>query len=214
MKIGHRNGKLITLEKLGGRPCLWKCKCDCGQEKIIKEIHLYTHKGVTSCGCVGRKRFGKDRFTKEFIKERIEVDKNDCWIWKGAKHRQGYGSIRFNGKTSLSHRLSWIIFRGEISESMKVCHTCDIPSCVNPDHLFLGTQTDNIEDCQKKGRFTRNIPKTRRIKLNWNQVQEIKKLSEQGMTRKELEKKFEVSQTCIAKILTGKSWNINWTEEN
>lgn len=213
MKIGHKNGKLVTIEKIGGRPCLWLCKCDCGEIKKVKEIHLYNLKGVSSCGCVRKKRFGKDRFTENFIKDRVNINEKGCWIWKCAKHKQGYGNIRFNEKTCLAHRVSWIIFKGEIPEGIKVCHYCDEPSCVNPAHLFLGTQFDNVTDCINKGRFTRNIPKTRRNKLNWFQVQEIKKLHSKGMKRKELEIKFQVGQTCIAKILTGKSWNINWTQE-
>lgn len=219
MKEGHKYFRLTTVkkvqisckkEKIRAR---WLCKCECGNLKIIDECSLYGEKGVKSCGCVGKKRFGKDRFTQEFIKQRVNVNENDCWIWKGSKHRQGYGNVTYKEKLELAHRVSWMIYYGEIPEGIKVCHHCDEPSCVNPAHLFLGTQLDNMADCIKKGRFTRNIPKTRRIKLNFDQVQEIKMLNEKGITRKELQEKFNVGQTCIAKILQGKSWNINWTQE-
>jgi hypothetical protein len=210
MKEGHRNGKLVTIDKLVGRPYRWRCKCDCGNEKICREINLYTIKGVKSCGCVAQKRFGKDRFTKEFIKERITTTDAGCWEWKGAKHRQGYGSIRAKGKTVLAHRLAWEIWNGEIQEDMCVCHRCDNTSCVNPEHLFLGTQKDNMKDCKFKDRMHRNVAKTRRCKLSYEQVIEIKKLFEDGVSRKDLMVKYTVSQTCIAKIVTGQSWNVNW----
>lgn len=210
MKEGHRNGKLVTIEKLVGRPYLWRCRCDCGKEKICKEINLYKGKGVKSCGCLAEKRFGKDRFTQEFIQERIEVSDSGCWEWKGAKHRQGYGSIRARGKTMLAHRLSWEIWNGEIQEGMCVCHSCDNPVCVNPEHLFLGTQKENMKDCKSKKRMHRNIAKTRRCKLSYDNVLEIKKLFEKGLSRKELMSKYQVSPTCIAKIVTGKSWKVNW----
>ena len=219
MKEGHKYFRLTSIRKVQCSckkqkiRARWLCKCECGNEKIIDECSLYGKKGIKSCGCIREKRYGKGRFTKEFIKDRVSNNENDCWIWNGSKHRQGYGHIRYNGKTALAHRVSWMIYNGGISEGIKVCHYCDEPSCVNPEHLFLGTQLDNVEDCIKKGRFTRNIPKTRRIKLNWEQVHQIKTLHGEGMKRKELEKKFNVSQTCIAKILTGVSWNTNWTKE-
>lgn len=212
MKIGHRNGKLVTVEKLGGRPCIWLCKCDCGNEKKVKDIHLYSLKGVKSCGCERIKYAGKDRFTEEFIRKRVNRNENGCWEWKGAKHKQGYGNVRYEGKTHLAHRLSWKIFKGEIPDGFMVCHKCDNSSCVNPEHLFLGTQKDNVSDAIEKERFKPGkLP--RQTKLQWDQVQEIKNLHLNGMTRKKLQEKFHVSQTCIAKIITGKSWKKNWNKE-
>jgi hypothetical protein len=206
MKIGHKNGKLTTVEKLGGRPCVWLCKCDCGNERKVKDVHLYSLKGIKSCGCE------KIKDTKEFIKKRVFCNENGCWEWQGAKHKQGYGNVRYSGKTWLAHRLSWKIFNGEIPVNAKVCHKCDVMSCCNPNHLFLGTQKDNVDDAIKKQRFKPGkLP--RQLKLTWDQVQEIKKLNSEGITRKKLQEKFEVSRTCIAKILTAKSWNINWTKE-
>lgn len=213
MKVGHRNGKLITLEKLGGRPCLWRCQCDCGNEKIAKDIHLYKNKGSVSCGCLSAKRADQSRFTEKFIMQKVDIDKNNCWNWKGSKHRQGYGNVRFRKSTFLAHRLSWIIFKGEIEDNLKVCHSCDNPSCVNPEHLFLGTQKDNVRDAISKNRMIKNIPRTRRCKLNYEQVLAIRDLHQKGYTRKELQNEYEVSQTCIAKIITNKSWNTNWQKE-
>lgn len=218
MKERVRHGKLVTIRKVQKSqkkphiPAKWLCKCDCGNEKIIHECNLYG-KGIQSCGCVGEKRFGIYRFTKEFILERVKIDKNGCWIWLGNKHKQGYGALRYKKKYALAHRVSWEIYMGEIPKGIKVCHKCDVTSCCNPEHLFLGTQKDNVIDAIDKGKFKNRKLGKRRNKLNYEQVQEIKELHKQGMTRKDLQIKYEVSQTCIAKILTGISWNVNWTKE-
>ena len=88
------------------------------------------------------------------ISERIDinVDKGSgCWLWLLSK-AFGYGNFKVNGKTKRAHRVAWEEFNGPIPEGMNVCHTCDNPSCVNPEHLFLGTQYDNLQDMKQKGR--------------------------------------------------------------
>lgn len=141
------------------------------------------------------------------------IDENACWIWTKSKHRQGYGHLRINGRYELAHRVSWRIHRGEIPFGLMVCHKCDVTSCCNPEHLFLGSQKDNIKDANDKKRLNGRKLGKRRNKLNYKQVQQIKKLHDQGMTRKELKEKYMVGQTCIAKILRGDSWKKNWTQE-
>lgn len=76
----------------------------------------------------------------------------DCWIWTAGKDSWGYGTFRMHGKVIGSHRASWEIHNGPISKGMSVLHHCDNPPCVNPDHLFIGTHTDNMRDCISKGR--------------------------------------------------------------
>ena len=79
----------------------------------------------------------------------LKVIKTDyCWEWTGLKYPSGYG--RFCKK--YAHRFSYEIHKGEIYNNLKVCHSCDNPSCVNPEHLWLGTQKDNVQDRDKKGR--------------------------------------------------------------
>lgn len=73
-----------------------------------------------------------------------------CWLWKG-ELRKGYGLIRFGKKKVTAHRMSWQIHNGPIPEGMFVCHKCDIKICVNPDHLFLGSNLDNLIDMHTKG---------------------------------------------------------------
>ena len=85
----------------------------------------------------------------------FRVDKRqDCWLWLGSVNNYGYGTLGHNKKVILAHRYAWEITNGAIPDGLLVCHSCDNPPCVNPDHLFLGTHTDNLNDCISKGRFT------------------------------------------------------------
>ena len=85
------------------------------------------------------------RFESKIIKS------NSCWIWSASKDKKGYGNFR-NIKMERAHRFSYETYKGPIPEDMYVCHSCDVPSCVNPDHLWLGTAKDNSQDRDKKGR--------------------------------------------------------------
>lgn len=90
------------------------------------------------------------------LKERFlsKVNKTEnCWEWRGAKRSRDYGNFNLNGKPTLAHRVSYELFIGKIPKDILVCHRCDNQSCVNPNHLFLGTQKDNVRDCLNKGRM-------------------------------------------------------------
>ena len=91
---------------------------------------------------------------KTHFEEQVEpITESGCWIWTGSLNKEGgYGTMRFKGERYLAHREAYKFFKGPIPKNMNVCHTCDIPSCVNPDHLFIGTQKDNVRDCISKGR--------------------------------------------------------------
>ena len=84
-----------------------------------------------------------------------------CVLWTANSDKNGYGKIYYNKKHWRAHRLSYYLNKGEISESLQVCHQCDTPACINPQHLFLGTNKDNMIDKVKKGRLrNQNINKT------------------------------------------------------
>lgn len=99
-----------------------------------------------------------------------------CWVWKGSRNAKGYGKLSVNGAgapAEYAHRVSWILHRGELPPVFFVCHTCDNPSCVNPEHLFLGTPLDNVRDAMTKGHVRRGTA-VATAKLTLAQVREIR----------------------------------------
>jgi hypothetical protein len=93
-----------------------------------------------------------DRFLEKIDKS---VGEDACWIWTGSRDRKGYGQIRINGRTQKAHRAAWTLTHGEILNSLHCLHRCDRPECVRPDHLFLGTNAENVADKVAKGRQSR-----------------------------------------------------------
>lgn len=128
-----------------------------------------------------------------------------CWLWTGHAKETGYGVICWNLRPIRAHRLSWILFRGEIPKNLHVLHKCDTPSCVNPDHLFLGTHSDNMQDCLSKNRTARGI-KSGRAKLSESDVKEIRLLQEGGMSYRVIARQFSVDQRTIYDAVNGRNW--------
>lgn len=146
----------------------------------------------------------RDRFIKF-----VSVDeKTGCWNWIGAKKNRNYGGFCYNGKFEKAHRVSWILYKGEIPAKMCVCHHCDNESCVNSDHLFLGTHTDNMQDKAKKGRSNPcRGDKASWKKLNSDDVIQIRSLYKTGnYTQRGLAKMYQVSQSAILFLLQGRNW--------
>lgn len=139
-----------------------------------------------------------------------------CWIWTGGKTGAGYGRLPISGthisargyrirKTVLAHRFSWETHYGPIPADREVLHKCDCSLCVNPDHLFLGTQTDNVDDCVAKQRNVRGV-KFPQAKLSPELVIEMRELRLGGASLRELSARFGVSESVASQACRKKIW--------
>lgn len=141
---------------------------------------------------------------------RVEVaGSDDCWEWRGPRFPKGYGIFSMRGRTWNAHRAGWVLFRGEIGDGLVVCHRCDNRGCVNPNHLFLGTQQENIADMVAKGRQRgdhRPGDKCPTAKLSEDQAIEIKRRALAGESQKALAREFGLKQPTVSNIKTGKTW--------
>jgi len=142
------------------------------------------------------------------------VDKSHpdgCWNWTGTITDQGYGRMRLNGRVVQATRVIWELVNGPVPTGLFICHHCDNRRCVNPDHLFLGTQDDNMKDMAAKGRSCRGT-KHFGAKLTDEDIIIIRQRYRNGnITQKQLADEFKVDASNIRLIVTGKSWA--WLKE-
>ncbi len=127
-----------------------------------------------------------------------------CWIWTGGLSR-GYGQIKYLGKRTRAHRVSWEMHNGPIPDGLQALHKCDNKICVNPAHLFLGTIAENMADKQAKNRQVFG-EKHGRAKLTSGDVRSIRSLRVNGTGVTALSRKFGVCKTTVEKIIGGKLW--------
>lgn len=134
----------------------------------------------------------------------------ECWEWMASCYSFGYGQVGVNHKTYSAHRFSWMITNGEIPERLCILHHCDNPQCVNPNHLFIGTNQDNVTDREKKGRGKiKGGEKNINAKLTNEQVAEIRKLyirNKRGQSSVALGDKFGVDSSVILRIVNNETW--------
>jgi len=142
----------------------------------------------------------KESFESKFEKGNVEK----CWNWKGAISH-GYGSLRFKGKHYIASRAAYEVYISVINDDLLVCHKCDNPLCVNPNHLFLGTELDNMKDMVSKNRSAKGSHHSQ-AKLNETSVKEIKKLLKQQLSHSEIAKLYDVKREAISKINQGIRW--------
>lgn len=129
----------------------------------------------------------------------------DCWEWTGLLNDNGYGKIYINGKLESAHRIAWRLGRGGIKDNLHVLHKCDNRKCVNPDHLFLGTNNDNIRDKVNKNRQPHGEG-VYCAKLNDGSVLEIKRRVANGESQTKLAEEYGVTQVAVGHVIGGRTW--------
>lgn len=131
-----------------------------------------------------------------------------CWLWTGGKNSQGYGNFYTNNKQYKAHRFVYELTYGAIPKDILICHHCDNPSCVRPDHLFAGTNQDNMDDMVAKGRSPAGMKGERHplSKLTGSDIVEIRNLAKQKVPKTQIADKFSVHQTLISNIIRRKTW--------
>lgn len=144
------------------------------------------------------------RFWQRVIKSQ---EPNGCWLWNGALFRDsGYGQFTLGNHPVRTHRLSWVIHFGPIPDGMCVLHRCDCRLCVRPDHIWLGTQRQNVDDMLAKGRSLIG-ERNHKAKVTARQVIEIRSLFHSGsFTQQSLADQFGLKQPQISSIVLHKSW--------
>ena len=148
-------------------------------------------------------------FAKQFEKNVQKLSENECWLWQGSVNRRGYGRIIHSNKEYGAHRVSWMLAHGLIPPNMLVCHHCDNPPCVNLNHLFLGTDNDNIQDKVKKGRArgAHIGEKHHNARLTVEDVKQIRDMYSTGLySQTVIGILFGLSQARISRIVNRQEW--------
>lgn len=150
------------------------------------------------CGPLHRKPF------EERLQAQITVAPSGCWLFQGYTNEKGYGRIRYKGKKELVHRAAYMHYVGEIPEGMLVCHECDVPGCCNPEHLFTGSNADNIADRDAKGRHRpnpngrRGIPSSR---MSMEKAEQIRKEFRRGMSIVRIAANYGFCERTINRVI-------------
>lgn len=185
------------------------CHCGCGRKTTISKRTQHKMKHVAGqpfhfIAGHGTKESNESRFLRNF--EKGEGD--ECWLWTGGTDKHGYG-VMGNIK---AHRFAYEHHYGPFDKKLGVLHRCDNPPCIRPDHLFLGTQIDNIKDMWAKGRGvpynSPNGEENPNAVLTELEVREIKSLLASGMRQKDVIALYthKVTKSCIAMIAQGRTW--------
>lgn len=146
----------------------------------------------------------------QFWSKVAKAGDDDCWIWQGTINSDGYGCFFHNYKTLLAHRISYELHNAQLNDLLAL-HRCDNPPCVNPSHLFAGTQADNVHDRVTKGRsrYVSNAVRgseSRFAKLTEAGVQDIRSRHDQGERQADLAREYGVTRGGIWRIVARKCW--------
>ena len=151
----------------------------------------------------------KERFWNKVNKNGQLILDTPCWEWTAGTFSNRYGQF-FDGNSKIgAHRFSYKIHFGDISDELKVCHKCDNRRCVNPEHFFLGTQKENMEDMVRKGRrihASKVGERNGRAIVTESNVLEMRNLHNNGISIAEIARRFDTSETQTARIVKLQSW--------
>ncbi len=151
-------------------------------------------------------QFGDSRLPQRFWGRVKPV--GGCWLWQGASRGSGPYGCYWNGhKNTSTHRASYAALVGPINDGKFVCHSCDTPKCVNPAHLFLGTNLDNCRDCVIKGRTKPAFPK----KLDADRVRLIRRMASAGRSGASISREMGISETLASRVIRRTEWA--WVRE-
>lgn len=132
--------------------------------------------------------------------------RSGCLEWTGARNGSGYGKIQIDGRTEIVSRIAWELSNGAIPDGIQVCHSCDNPPCFEVSHLFLGTGSDNMRDCVRKGRKYIVCGEAHHLTtLSADDVREIRSATT-DLSYQQLARQFNVSGSTIRRIVTGETW--------
>lgn len=121
----------------------------------------------------------------------------ECWIWTGQLDQTGYGVLKYHQKAYKAHRAMWALRNGPIPEGKYACHKCDTPACINPEHIFIGTQGDNMKDAKRKGRTRANRGRSD------DEIRMAKAMVRGGMPRSKVAKHFGIDTGSMTRIMQG-----------
>ena len=212
-----------------------KCKCLCNKHyqrsRIHGDVNAFNAKRGHGClvpSCDGKHRahgYCLKHYTrfirygdvdhveitvgdnKKRLMDSTEISASGCWEWKKRIHDGGYGVVSLNGRLEQAHRASWMVFVGEIPQGMQVNHRCHNRSCINPEHLYIGTQTENMKDMKDAGRENRATgERNGNARLTKGMVLSIKLLLKEGKKSKEIASVFGVAPTTVSAIKNKKIW--------
>lgn len=204
-----KNSKLSIKERLESNGVDYEvCKAPgCSRKVYAKELCTKHYQRLKKTGSYLDEDLKND--SQLSVKERLEkngiVKENGCIEWAKQKDTDGYGRISINNYPHMVHRVSYELYIGPIPPGVLVCHSCDNPSCFNPEHLFLGSCAENLKDMVLKGRKPRG-EKVHNSKLTENQVKEIKRRLNEGEKVSSIVKDYPVHGRAIRLIQAGINW--------
>lgn len=182
------------------------CVCDCGKLFHTRKVSIIKGRTKSCCGYVSISE------EQERLKSHVTQTNEGCWIFSGNNYKRPNGSVsygRFESKLFpeeyLAHRMSFLFFKGPIPNNAHICHLCDIESCVNPDHLFLGDAKINVLDREVKGRGQYG-ERNHNAKYTDKIVTECKRLYDNGASPKDISMLMEIPKSTINKFVYRDSW--------